>query len=63
MDNVGEEQDGLFGADVGVGSSLDPRGKFVDGYQQMRVSPRRRLEGPHKVDDPNRKWLGYGDHL
>jgi hypothetical protein len=29
----------------------------------MRVSPRRRLEGPHKVDDPDRKWLGDGDHL
>jgi len=39
MDDVGEEKDGLPGADVGDGSSLDPFGEFVDGYQQVGVPP------------------------
>ena len=38
VDNVGEEKDGLLGADVCDGSSHDPFGEFVDGYQQMGVS-------------------------
>jgi len=38
VDNVGEEKDGLFGADVCYSSSLDPFGEFVDGYQQMGIS-------------------------
>jgi len=39
VDDVGEEKDGLLGADVGDGSSLDPFGEFVNGYQQMCVPP------------------------
>ena len=39
VDDVGEEKDGLLGADVGDGSSLDPFGEFVDGHQQMGVPP------------------------
>jgi len=38
VDIVGEEKDGLLGADVCDGSSLDPFGEFVDGYQQMGIS-------------------------
>jgi len=38
VDNVGEEKDGLLGADVREGSSLNPFGEFVDRYQQMGIS-------------------------
>jgi len=38
VDNVSEEKDGLLGADVCDGSSLDQFGEFVDGYQQMGIS-------------------------
>jgi len=40
VDYVSEEEDCLFGADVCDGSSLDPFGELVDGYQQMGVSSR-----------------------
>jgi len=43
VDDVGEEKDGLLGADVGDGSSLDPFGEFVDGHQQMDVPSFRLL--------------------
>jgi len=39
VDDVGEEKDGLLGADVGDGSSLDPFGELVDSYQQVGVPP------------------------
>jgi len=39
VDDVGEEKDGLLGADVGDGSSLDPFGELVDGHQQVGVPP------------------------
>jgi len=39
VDDVGEEKDGLLGVDVGDGSSLDPFGEFVNGYQQVGVLP------------------------
>ena len=32
VDDLGEEKDGLLGADVHDGSSLDPFGEFVDGH-------------------------------
>ena len=37
VDDVGEEKDGLFGADVGDGSSLDPFGELVDSHQQTAM--------------------------
>jgi len=43
VDDVGEEKDGLLGADVGDGSSLDPFGEFVNGHQQMGVPSFRLL--------------------
>jgi len=43
MDDVGEEEDDLLGADVGDGSSLDPFGELVDGHQQVGVPPFRFL--------------------
>ena len=39
VDDVGEEKDGLLGAVVCDGSSLDPFGEFVDGNQQVGVTP------------------------
>jgi len=39
VDDVGEEKDGLFGADVGDGSSLDPFGELVHSHQQVGVPP------------------------
>ena len=39
VDDVSEEKDGLLGADVCDGLSLDLFGKFVDGHQQMGVPP------------------------
>jgi len=38
VDNISEEKDGLLGADIFYGSSLDPFGEFVDGHQQMGIS-------------------------
>jgi len=32
VDDVGEEKDGMFEADVGDGSSLDPFGELVDSH-------------------------------
>jgi hypothetical protein len=43
MDDVGEEKDGLLGADVGDGSSLDPFGELVDSHQQMGIPSFRLL--------------------
>jgi len=43
VDDVGEEKDGLLGADVGDGSSLDPFGEFVGGHQQVGVPAFRLL--------------------
>jgi len=48
VDDVSEEKDGLLGADVGDGSSLDPFEEFVDGYQQMCVPPFAFCKGPTK---------------
>ena len=39
VDDVGEEKDGLLGADVGDGSSLNPFGELVHGHQQVSVPP------------------------
>jgi len=39
VDDDGEEKDGLLRADVRDGPSLDPFREFVDGHQQMGVSP------------------------
>jgi len=39
VDDVSEEKDGLLGADVCDGSSLDSFREFVDGHQQMGVPP------------------------
>jgi len=43
VNDVGEEKDGLLGADVGDGSSLDPLGELVDSHQQVGVSSFRLL--------------------
>ena len=37
VDDVGEEKDGLFGVDVGDGSSLHPLRELVDSNQQVGV--------------------------
>jgi hypothetical protein len=37
MDDVGEEKDGLLGADVSDWSSLDPFGELVNSHQQMGI--------------------------
>jgi hypothetical protein len=63
VDNVGEEEDSLLGADVCDGSSLDPFGEFVDGYQQMGVPSCRLLERAYEVETPHCEWLGDGDQL
>ena len=44
--NVGEENVGLLGADVCDASSLNPFGEFVDGHQQMGISPVAFCRGP-----------------
>ena len=60
---VGEEEDRLFGADVCDGSSLDPFGKLVNGYQQMGVPSCCTLQRTHEVEAPHREWPSDGDHL
>jgi len=63
VDDVGEEKDGLLGADVRDGSSLDSLGEFVDGHQQIGVSSCRFLERPYEVETPHREWPRDRDHL
>ena len=63
VDYVGEEKDGLLGANVRDRSSLDPFGEFVDGHQHMGIPTCRFLEGTHKVEAPYHERLGDGDHL
>ena len=53
----------MLGANVGDGSGLNPFGKLVDGYQQVRVSLCHSLEWSHEVEAPNHKRPGDGDHL
>jgi len=63
MDYVSEEKDGLLGADVGDGSSLDSLGELVDGHQQVHVPPCCSLEWPYEVEALDREWPGDGDQL
>jgi hypothetical protein len=63
VDYVSEEEDRLLGADICDGSSLDPFGKLVNGYQQMGVPSRCPLERAHEVEAPHRERPSDGDHL
>jgi len=63
VDYVGEEEESLFRADVCDGSSLDPFGELVDGYQQMGISTRCPLERTNEIEAQYCEWPSDGDHL
>jgi len=52
VDYVGEEEDGLLGANIGDGSSFDPHRELVDGHQQVCVPTCCPLERTYKVEAP-----------
>ena len=60
---VGEEEDGLLGANVCDGSSLDPFRELIDGHHQMGIFVCRHLEGAHEVEAPYRERASDGNHL
>ena len=62
-DDVGEEEDSLFGVDLCDGSSVDPFGELVDGYQQMGVSTHCPLERAYEIEASYCEWPSDGDHL
>ena len=49
VDDVGEEKDGLFGADVGEGSSLDPLGELAIATSKWVYPPFAFCRGPTKL--------------
>jgi hypothetical protein len=63
VDYVGEEEDGLLGANVHDGSSLNQFGELVDGHQQMGISTYCPFEGAYHVEAPYREWPSDGNHL
>ena len=63
VDYVSEEEDGLLGANIRDGSSLDPFRELVDSHQQMGIPPCRPLEGTLEVEAPYHKRPRDGNHL
>ena len=62
-DDVEEELDRLFRADVGDGLCLYPLGKFVDRYEQVSEAVRGLFEGSNHVEALDHEWPGDGDGL
>ena len=63
VDDVEEEFDRLFRADVGDGLGLYPLGKFVDRYEQVSEAARAIFKGSNHVEAPDREWPGDADGL
>ena len=53
MDDVKEEQHGLFRLDRGDQSSLYPLCKLVYGDKQVRITPEHPLERSNQIDPPD----------
>ena len=63
LDDVKEEQYGLFGLDRGDRPSFYPFCELVYGDKQVGVALGRLFERPNQIEPPDREWPGDGDHL
>ena len=63
IDDVEEELDRLFRADIGDGLRLYPLGEFVHRYEQVSEAARGLFEGFDHVEALEHKWPGDGDGL
>ena len=63
VNDVKEEFDRLFRADVGDGLSLYPLGELVDRYEQVSEATWALFEGPYHVEAPDHEQPGDGDGL
>ena len=63
VDDVEEEFDCLFRADVGDGLGLYPLGELVDCYEQVSEAARALFEGSYHVEAPDRERPSDGDGL
>ena len=63
VDDVEEEFDRLFRADVGDWLGLYLLGEFVDRYEQVSEAAWALFEGSYHVEAPDREWPGDGDGL
>ena len=63
VDDVEEEFDRLFQADVGDGLGLYPLGELVDCYEQVGEAAQALFEGSYHVEAPDHEWPGDGDGL
>ena len=63
VDDVEEELDRLFRADIGDGLRLYPLGEFVDHYEYVSEAAQALFEGSYHVEAPDHEWLGDGDGL
>jgi len=63
IDDVEEELDRLFRADVHDGLHLYPLGKLIHRYEQVSEATQGLFEGFDHVEAPDREWPGDGDGL
>ena len=63
MDDVKEEQHGLFGLDCGHRSSLYPLRKLVYGDKQVRIALECPLERSDQIKSLDHEWPRDGDRL
>ena len=63
VDDVEEELDHLFRADIGDGLWLYPLGELVHRYKLVSEASWGLSEGSDHVEAPDHKWLGDGDGL
>ena len=63
VDDVEEEFDRFFRADVGDGLGLYPLGEFVDRYKQVGEATQALFEGTYHVEAPDHKRPGDRDGL
>ena len=63
VDDVEEEFDHLFRADVGDGLGLYPLGELVDRYKQVSEAARALFEGSYHVEAPDHERPSDGDGL
>ena len=63
VDDVEEELDCLFRADVGDGLSLYLLGELVNRYEQVSEAAQALFEGSYHVEALGRERIGDGDGL
>ena len=63
VDDVEEELDRLFRADIGDGLCLYPLGEFGHRYEQVSEAAWGLFERSDHIEAPDHEWLGDGDGL